>query len=154
MRHWKCQGIHPLVSDEVFITTGGIHSPISTSARGSQPHTAPSRHRTASLMLSPPSLIYQEMTALTPHGPCITVHGASRQNLCHTRAQPAHQEYLPSPFTSKRKMQGIIGAATESSPEKGTIKALRFNVTCLIEPLEAQSCIKFPYNYALGEKQT
>lgn len=74
------------------------------------------------------------------------------------RAQPAPQEFhwdiCHPQFTRKRKLQGFIGAATESSPEKGTIKALRFNVTCLIEPLQAQSCIKFPYNYVLGEKQT
>lgn len=146
MRHWKSQGILPLVSVVLFIRTGDIHSPVSTSPRGSQPHAAPPGHR--AVWLSPLSDLAgddsPDTTLLLYYCPWSI----------RTKSVPCQGSASPSQLTSKRKLQGFIGAATESSLEKATIKALRFNVTCLIEPLEAQRCIKFPYNYVLREKET
>lgn len=107
-------------------------------------------HRTASLMFSPLSDLSGNDSPDTTLLLCYCPWGTKTKSVPQQgSASPSGVllGYLPSQFTSKRKLQGFIGAATESSLEKGTVKALRFNVTCLIEPLEAQSCIKFPYNY-------
>lgn len=156
MRHWECQGIHPwflsrcspglVAPTALYPHMPEVPSPM-LQPQGTELSHSCSHHSDLAGDDSP------DTTLLLYYCPrSIKTKSLPRQG----SASPSGVSlgYLPSQITSKRKLQGFTGAAMESSPEKGTIKALRFNVTCIIESLQAQSCIKFPYNYVLGEKQT